>query len=1116
MANIPGISGFIQPGAFARDRVISRGVSIPGGIRIVCVMGEGLREEAIIDSAAGSGTDGSSTYSPTGSGDGRYFDLQNVPVVSGRTELRLNGTLLFGVQDTVGSSDSKWTSGGFDTQFDYRIDVTTGAIELQGAYIEDQGGDGYSASSSNVGDGYIVEATCGTTSGAGGNTLQVIDSSAPPERWTIKCVAVKRDSSGTPIAGQATFTATGSSSGQLYDASGAAKVFTSSYETLSAGAVSANIDPITDGLVVANDSIGPGGGAGSASGTPTLVSGDSTATSTNKFVVSEDLVSHGQVMAGDYLILSETAYEIKSIEVGSTTDSTDTTKSTVTVVADTLTVSSALTTWEIRATNVLIDDPTVAHEDDSDEDDWGDPASAGTFSSEDIGKIAIICSGDAEGKYVIDAVTSSRRARVSLYGDSTSAFPEMDEDSTLTEGIAEGSLTVYLLETNGILLLGIAEGTTTFEVGDRFYVDVAGRALARGDQLDAKYIYEGDLDDPEFFTDAADMFKKHGDPGETNTLSLGAQMTLENGAPGILALQCKPPIPRRTTTTLVEEVDSDGNGGFASCYSSASESASNCEVDDLTFIIPRPITGLREGRPDPDSRVNLFIVRDGVDIQVFPNKVDFYNSQLESVTQQTNFISSSDYAFSYTIANTSFDILGDGIDGDIATDETGTYLQTSEVDFDGSMEFTANETTIVITSMEHPSNGTVYTTGEEIADELFGAAAAHLDNPEVVISTVASDKKAYILPYYDTDAAFALTAGSYKDVQFFVKDVGDTTNVDASLLLHQDLVESGVLQEGDGIKISYIDENDADYFDTNWFNALEALEAAEAQIIVPLPLQAKSSIFRAVVNHCENMSSIANRKERLAFIGAIEGVTAAALIGQEEVAVEDIGILEGIQGDDPAEVLDQNVEDLVNFQLDENYTSTRCVYFWPDSIVRNVNGTNITLDGFYIAPCAAGFLSSKQNVAIPLTHKSLSGFSILRDKVLRPVTLNSLGNVGATVLQPVTGGGKVLAGRTTSNTGYVEDEEISIMFIRDRVKQVLRSSLKGFIGGVQSADTNILVGNRTGSILAGLVQQGLITTYKNIRVQQDKVDPRQINVFLQFSPAYPINYIFIDIEVGVI
>ncbi len=1098
MANIPGISGFVQPGAFARDRVISRGVSIPGGVRIACIMGEGIREETLVDSAAGGGADGNTTHSPTGTGDSRYFKIPNSPVVSGRTEVRLNGSLLYGLQDTVGSSDNLWDTTGFSTEFDYRLDYKKGAIELQGAYIKDQGGNGYSASSSNVGDGFIVEETCGTSSGAGGSTLQVIDSTAPPERWTVRCVAVKRDSSGNPIAGNASFTAVGSKSGQIYDASGNARTFSSSYHKITTGAVSGNVDPVADGLVVMDQTVGEG--------TATVATGDTTALTTNKFVVEADLISHGQAIAGDYLIVDATAYQIKSIAMGSLADSTDSNFSTITLTTDSLPVSgSATALWQVRATNVLIDGALEDH------DANGDPISPGVFKSEDVGKVAVVCSGDAEGRYVITKVTSSRRARIHKYGDSTTGFPDLSE-SDYSDGIADDDLTVYLLETNGILLMGINESTTPFEVGDKFYVDVSGRALGRGDSLEVKYIYDADLNDPEFFTDAYALFAKHGSPSEDNTLALGAQMAMENGAPGVLAIQCKPAIPRRSSSYLLEEKDSLGNGGFAGCYSSGTASASACEVDDLRFVIPRPITGIRNGRPDSDTRVNLFVVRKGIETQIFPNKVDFYNSQLESETQQTNFISSSDFTFSYTIVDTGFDILGDGVDGDLGSDSTGDYFQSTEFDFDGSMESTANETTIVITSMEHPSSGAVYTSKADISTQLFGSSGF---DPELTITTVASDKKAYVKAYPE-GATLSFSAGSYKDVQFFIKDVGDTTNVDAALLLHRDIVESGVLQEGDGLKITYVDENDADYFDTNWFNAFEKLEAADAQMVVPLPKTAKSSIFRAAVSHCENMSSVANRKERMAFIGSIAGVTAAALIGSEEVAVEDIGILEGVQGDDASEVLDQNVEDLVNFKLSDNYTSNRCVYFWPDEIVRNVNGTNINLDGFYVAACAAGWLSSKQNVAIPLTNKSLSGFSILRSKVQRPVVLNSLGNVGATVLQPVTGGGKVLAGRTTSNSGFVEDEEISIMFIRDKVKQVLRSSLKGFIGGVQSADTNTLVANRTGSVMNGLVQQGLVTAYKNVKVSQDKVDPRQINVFLQFTPAYPINYVFIDIEVGII
>jgi hypothetical protein len=152
---------------------------------------------------------------------------------------------------------------------------------------------------------------------------------------------------------------------------------------------------------------------------------------------------------------------------------------------------------------------------------------------------------------------------------------------------------------------------------------------------------------------------------------------------------------------------------------------------------------------------------------------------------------------------------------------------------------------------------------------------------------------------------------------------------------------------------------------------------------------------------------------------------------------------------------------------------------------------------------------------VPLTFKELSGFSIGRDRVFRKSVLDQLGGEGATVVQPITGGGKVLAGRTTSQSGFVEDEEISIIFIRDRVKKVVRDSMLSFVGKVEDANTQGLMTVKVKSIMSGLISQGLITDVKNIRVEKDKVDPRQWNVYFRFSPSYPINYVFIDCEVGI-
>ena len=73
----------------------------------------------------------------------------------------------------------------------------------------------------------------------------------------------------------------------------------------------------------------------------------------------------------------------------------------------------------------------------------------------------------------------------------------------------------------------------------------------------------------------------------------------------------------------------------------------------------------------------------------------------------------------------------------------------------------------------------------------------------------------------------------------------------------------------------------------------------------------------------------------------------------------------------------------------------------------------------------------------------------------------------------------------------------------------------GFIGNVEDANTQGLMNARVRTIMSALVSQGLMTSFQNVRVEKDKVDPRQWNVFLRFTPSYPINYISIDIEVGI-
>ena len=260
-----------------------------------------------------------------------------------------------------------------------------------------------------------------------------------------------------------------------------------------------------------------------------------------------------------------------------------------------------------------------------------------------------------------------------------------------------------------------------------------------------------------------------------------------------------------------------------------------------------------------------------------------------------------------------------------------------------------------------------------------------------------------------------------------------------------------------------------------------------------------------------------NRRERVMFTGAIQGLKSENVIGTKAAAVEDIGVLEGIQGDDISEILVGNVEDLTDYGVANSFGDTfRVAYFYPDEIVVQIGADRTLIDGFFMAAAAAGYLSGVPNVAVPLTNKVLSGFTILRNKTFRPITLEQLTASGISVLQPVIGGGRVIHGRTTTQSGFVEEQELSIVFIRDRIAKTMRAGFQAFIGQAESPTLQGSLISRATGILNGLIGQGLITQYTSLKVARDKVDPTQWNISVKVQPTYPVNFIFIEVSIGLL
>jgi hypothetical protein len=480
-------------------------------------------------------------------------------------------------------------------------------------------------------------------------------------------------------------------------------------------------------------------------------------------------------------------------------------------------------------------------------------------------------------------------------------------------------------------------------------------------------------------------------------------------------------------------------------------------LDDLKFSLPLGVI------PDVDSNINFFITDPATEAetQIIPNKVDFYDA---AYTASPSSFCFGTPVYSYTV------ILEDAVikEADDGAITVGGELSSAFVAFD------SNDVGKTVKILSPDVNAGSY-----------------------VVVSVAS--------------GVATLSGSFTASSAMEFQVIDNTAQTAAVLLTDDLA----LSAGQSLRVTVVDTKDADFFDAGWLAAFESLERIDANIIVPLPSQTISAIMQNAKSHCETMSNIKNKKERLLFTGAIAGLTPENLTGAEDAAVEDIGILEGIQGDDVSEILAGNIEDLANYSVPDAFgNSYRVVYFYPDEIVVQVGADNQLLSGMFVAAAAAGYLSGVPALQVPLTRKNLAGFTILRSKLLRPIILEGLLAAGVSVVQPIAGGGKVVWGRTTTTSGFPEEEEISIIFCRDRVAQSLRAGLEPFIGVAEDASLQGSLIARVYSVLKGLQSQKIITNFKDVKVTQNETDARQWDVSCRVRPAYPVNWIYVRIEVG--
>lgn len=736
---------------------------------------------------------------------------------------------------------------------------------------------------------------------------------------------------------------------------------------------------------------------------------------------------------------------------------------------------------------------------------------------------------------------------------------------------ANGNPIVWIADgytvSNGILSFSITETqsmsvvVSPFVPGDAFTIEVASEVLVKNDSLTATYIPIANINAPVLTQGQNQVIAQFGTPSygssSPNSLSLGGQLFYENGASSLICLQAAPSLPRRTSFIL-------------------SSSVNSASTNDDDFIFPLPIGVVPAF--DDDIHFFITNNTNQVESQILPNKQTYYtlgtagNPTVDSFIKD-NVPAPSGFSYFYT-AIQGFETIVTGFDGYIARDPafTNRGFFSSSVTFDSSyigkelrIIDATNVANINANSAAGPDNptftitnvtdGVAYFIGTtpfpdftsetsetfELIDPSTGAVIPGSAGTDGVLthiiatgtatlSSVAVDFSTFslLLTYQlrvngsiNNDGAYNITGyDSITNTLTIAKTLVSEHAlryeiIDPTLVSNYIVINHNIVPNGYGLRITLVDNRDATFYDAGWLNAYAALETVECDIVVPLPDQTISVIFQNGVNHCIAMSNIVNKKERLLFIGAIQGLTPANVTGQKLAAVEDLGPLEGIPGTNPSLILQANPQDLANYSVAAAYGDTyRVVYFYPDQIVVQAGADNLLVDGFYIAAAAAGYESADVILQNPITNKVFSGFTILSNKMYSTLILEQLAAAGVCTLQPVAGGGNVIWGITTSRSGFPEEQEISIVFIRDRVAKVLRAGFQGFIGTPQNINTAAVLNTEAVILLNSLVGQGLITAYSNLSVMQDTVDPRQWDISVSVLPAYPLNWIFIKVNVG--
>jgi len=202
-------------------------------------------------------------------------------------------------------------------------------------------------------------------------------------------------------------------------------------------------------------------------------------------------------------------------------------------------------------------------------------------------------------------------------------------------------------------------------------------------------------------------------------------------------------------------------------------------------------------------------------------------------------------------------------------------------------------------------------------------------------------------------------------------------------------------------------------------------------------------------------------------------------------------------------------------------------YVVPSRIQRkNDLGVTMELDGNFAAAGVAGVQAAQTLQCTPIHGYPVVGITI-EDEKWNEFEMDQLGAGNCLVLESRAGVVTIRDAITTDPTS-ADTQEISVVSVQRLVKRTLRETLKNTYtnkGKVINSNTTSAVEATTNAVLSSLVTAGEIyefgesdnptTGEVKISAQQNRQEPRQIDVTCSYKPLYPLKWVVVTTSVYV-